>query len=471
MNPKKVLKLSGNTNPITTQCYGADPYALVYGDTIYIYMTADAYEYDTKGEITENTYSKIRSIHVVSTKDMKNFTDHGEIPVAGEDGIAKWAHNSWAPAAAWKNINGKDEFFLYFADNGGGIGVLKAESPTGPFIDPLGHGLITRDVPTCDKVAWLFDPAVLVDDDGTGYIYFGGGVPMGMFEAPGTGRVARLNDDMISLACDPVPLDVPFLFEDSGIHKFNNKYYYTYCTNFNVSKEGTEKYGFENGEISCLVSDNPMGPFKFQERILKNPEVFCGLGGNNHHAVFSFNGEWYIVYHSRMLEKALGVQHGYRVTSIEKFTIASDGTIGCIPQTYEGPDRLRFVNPFEENSAVCVSQMIGTNAVPASDALSYKDMVLGEIDTDDYIEVTGVDFKEGASSLVVTAKVPDKVSGKIVLRSDDVNGADLCTVELVATGDKYSSFTAPLTDKLSGIHNLFFPFEGSKYTVSSWKFA
>ena len=66
-------------NPIISQHYGADPYAMVYGDTVYFYMTADAYEYEADGTtIKENSYSKISSIYVVSTKDMVNFTDHGD---------------------------------------------------------------------------------------------------------------------------------------------------------------------------------------------------------------------------------------------------------------------------------------------------------------------------------------------------------------------------------------------------------
>lgn len=129
-----------DTNPLITQRFGADPYAMVYKDTVYIYMTADALEYDKDKNINENTYSKIHHINVISTKDMVNFTDHGSINVASSTGIAKWAKNSWAPTAAWKKIDGKDQFFLYFADAGGGIGVLQADTPVGPFRDPLKKG-------------------------------------------------------------------------------------------------------------------------------------------------------------------------------------------------------------------------------------------------------------------------------------------------------------------------------------------
>ena len=161
-----------DTNPVMTQTYGADPYAMEYDGRLYLYMTGDVYEYDTDGNIKENGYGKITTIRVISTDDMVNFTDHGSIQVAGKDGAARWANNSWAPAAAWKEIDGKPKFFLYFADNGGGIGVVTSDSPVGPFVDELGHGLIRRDMENCGNVEWLFDPAVLVDDDGKAYIYF-----------------------------------------------------------------------------------------------------------------------------------------------------------------------------------------------------------------------------------------------------------------------------------------------------------
>ncbi|MFG6356474.1 MAG: hypothetical protein K1W26_06570, partial [Acetatifactor sp.] len=91
----------GDANPLMTQRFGADPYAMEYDGRVYFYMTADAFEYQGD-EVQENTYGKIRSINVISTADMANFTDHGSIEVGGSGGAASWANNSWAPAAAWK---------------------------------------------------------------------------------------------------------------------------------------------------------------------------------------------------------------------------------------------------------------------------------------------------------------------------------------------------------------------------------
>lgn len=465
----KSFKVRGNTNPIMTQAFGADPYALVVDDTIYIYMTADAFDYNASGEITENTYSKINTIHLVSTKDMKNFTDHGEIKVAGKDGAAKWAKNSWAPAAAHKVINGKDKYFLYFADNGGGIGVVCADSPEGPYVDPIGHALISRSVPTCDSVLWLFDPAVLVDDDGSAYIYFGGGVPEGKVPEPGTGRVCKLGDDMISLDGDPVPLDVPYLFEDSGIHKFGNKYYYTYCTNWNVPDSAMKDFGFKSGEIAMLESDSPMGPFTYKEKILANPGTLCGLYGNNHHALFEFKGEHYIVYHSRHLEKKMGVEHNYRATFINKVSIKEDGSIGVIGQSLEGPDQLVSYNPYETHRAVTVSNMVGTNAV-AADEIGYGNMKLGNINTGDYVELTGVDFgAEGATKVTFTVDAKEGAIGHIMVRAEFPNKPDIAVAEIKGkfeNGEVSATFDAPLT----GTQFVYIVFEGEGFEVNTIRF-
>lgn len=466
-----------DTNPIMTQRFGADPYAMVYGDTVYFYMTADAFEYDANGEVVENTYSKIRSINVVSTKDMVNFTDHGSIPVAGKAGIAKWAANSWAPAACWKNIDGKDQFFLYFADNGGGIGVLVADTPVGPFRDPLGKGLITRSVPNCANVLWLFDPAVLVDDDGKGYIYFGGGVPEGKVPAPGTGRVAALGDDMISIVGEPVAIDIPYLFEDSGIHKFGNKYYYTYCTNWQVDQEGTNKYGFYNAEIACLESDSPMGPFTYKETILKNPGTFCGLYGNNHHCVFSFKDQWYITYHSRILEKKMGIEHGYRCTNIDAFDMGADGTIGYIAQTSNGRKQVANLSAKDVINATTCAVMAGLETVHV-DTEKEAYMVLSGIDEGDFVRVQGVDFGTGVTKVKmwICPKEGVEKDSVIQIKTDklfnDANGY-LPVKDINATGqekDGFMEFSATLDTPIDGIHDLYFVFAGKGYEVKSWSF-
>lgn len=487
MKPAEAYKGLEDANPLMTQRFGADPYAMEYDGRVYFYMTADAFEYEG-GEVRENTYGKIHQINVISTADMVNFTDHGSIEAAGSEGAAKWARNSWAPAAAWKNIDGQDKFFLYFADGGGGIGVLTADSPTGPFTDPLGHGLVTRQTPTCAEVLWLFDPAVLVDDDGRAYLYFGGGVPEGKESAPGTARVVELGEDMISLKGDPRPIDVPYLFEDSGIHKYNGKYYYTYCTNWQVDAEGTAAYGFHNAEIASLESDNPMGPFTFKEVILENPGKLNGLYGNNHHCVFCFRDNWYITYHARTLEKKMGVEKGYRCTHVDSFDMGEDGTIGKIPMAMKGRKQLEYVDPYQEVNAATMAvqgglDTTGVSKVPGSAGC----MAVTGIDSGDFLKVQGVDFGEDSPEILrMTARYTAGKEGLVQIRIDSLQGQVLGympfgTLQEKAVPDdadreEFALYEAELESKVTGVHDLYFLFysnsgDQDSYEIGSWQFA
>lgn len=465
-----------DTNPLMTQRFGADPYAMVYEDTLYIYMTGDIPEYNADGSLNTNTYSKINTINVLSSKDMINWTDHGSVYAAGSSGAAKWANNSWAPAATWKMIDGKPKFFLYFANSGGGIGVLTADSPTGPFTDPLGKELISRRTPTCDKVLWLFDPAVLVDEDGSAYIYFGGGVPEGQEAHPYTARVAKLGADMISLDGDPVAIDPPYLFEDSGIHKMGNTYYYTYCSNFSVDKAGTEEYGLKSGEICYMTSDNPMGPFTYQGVILPNPGEFFGVGGNNHHCVFNFRGEWFITYHAQSIEERLGLEvKGYRSTHIDKLVIKEDGTLGKTRGTREGVAQSGSFDPYAvvEAETMWNSAGIGTRQYgKTSETCGSGNMVVCDMETGSWIGLKGVDFgDEGATEFVASVCGSKEAEGVIQIRIDRLMG-DVVGYLTIPAGDgaTYEQQVCGLLKKITGVHDLYFTFYGNGYTWDTWQF-
>lgn len=474
----KSYKGINDTNPVMTQRFGADPYALVYDGRVYFYMTADTLEYEVDKSVKENSYGMIDRINVISTDDMVNFTDHGSVMAAGRPGSAKWARNSWAPAAAWKMIDGKPKFFLYFADSGNGIGVLQSDSPTGPFEDPLGGPIISRQTPECADVLWLFDPAVLMDDDGKAYLYFGGGVPEGKADDPGTARVVELGEDMISIVGEPTRLNPPYLFEDSGIHKAGGKYYYTYCSNFNVDDAGTEKYGFESGEIICMESDCPMGPFTYKERILKNPGSVFGVGGNNHHCVFCFKDRWYITYHTRVLEKAMGVLKGYRCTHIDEFTMQEDGTIGVIKQTLTGREQLQCVDAYALNRAASFAVMGGVGTVAADDTskdCGSGNMALGNMENGSFVKVQGVDFGSGAPASIcmgIRNKAGYQAAGAVQIRIDGLEGDVLgyVSMEDIPKGKEFTERTALLTGSVEGVHDLFFIFTGENYETDTWQF-
>ena len=470
LDTKALAKKLGYSNPLVTTDFGADPYAIVYNGRVYVYMTSDDYEYDADGKnVKDNSFGYIKTLRIISSDDMVNWTDHGEIKVAGKDGAAKWANHSWAPAIAYKKIDGKDKFFLYFANDASGIGVLEADTPLGPWKDPIGKALLTKQTPGCEGVEWCFDPAVLVDDDGSAYIYFGGGVPSGQQNNPKTARVAKLGEDMISIDGEAKEIDAPCMFEDSGIFKYGDKYYYSYCSNFmSPHKDGYPGYG----TICYMVSDNPMGPFKYAGEVFENPQIWFGVGGNNHHATFVYEGKSYFIYHAQTLSKAQEeaqglapgtLTKGYRSTHIDPIELNSDGTIRPIKGTYEGISQLKTVNPYERIDAETVAWNAGIKIADcAEEGKLFKNFnrQITDLQDGDWTSVAQAAFgNRGAAEF--TVKAASKSGGQIEIHMDSPEGALVGTVNVEATGseDTFKEFSCKL-DRITDTHNVFLVFKG-----------
>ena len=445
-------KKSNENNPCISQYFGADPGVMEYDGRIYVFMTDDHLLYKN-GQLTDIEYGTINCLRCISSDDLVNWTDHGLINAAGSNGLCKWGGNSWAPTACHKKINGKEKFFLYFANGGNGIAVLEADSPTGPWHDPIGKALISRQTPNCGNVTWLFDPAVLVDDDGTGYLYFGGGVPSGQNAHPKTARCVKLGDDMTSIVGTPQAIDAPYLFEDSGIHKFNGKYYYSYCSNFNT---GGNPYGLTSGAINYMVSDNPLGPFTYAGEAFKGIGAFFGTGGNNHHTFYKFNGQWYLFYHAQYLQDSMGLKGGYRSTHIDKVTINSDGKIQAVTGTKGGVSQIKALDPtktvraatFSHQGGITISGS-GNSTVQASKGSWYR--------------VSGVNCGAEPSELTITASSNTGCIVKVCKGS--ASGTAVAYVEIPA-GSAMQEITVPVQD-LSGKNDLYFVFNNNA-SVDSW---
>jgi len=433
-------------NPLYTQRFGADPGVMEYDGRLYVYMTDDIVEHEANGTVKENSYRLIRTLNCISSDDLVNWTDHGQIPVAGAIGIAKWAGNSWAPCAAHKTIDGKEKFFLYFCNGGNGIGVLTADSPIGPWRDELGHPLIDRSVKNCADVVWLFDPAVMVDEDGTGYLAFGGGVPDGKQNAPGTGRIVRLGKDMLSLDGDPVRLDIPWLFEDSGINKIGNQYVYSYCSNWQTKGNAL---GLTDGAIQYMTAEDPLGPYTYQGELFPNEGRFFGMYGNNHHSIACLNGAYYLFYHNRPVEKAMGITGNYRSPQINAISLTEDGLLQQVKGTMRGVEQLKTVNPFEEIKAVTLSHQGGVT-VKGSGENAFARASSGS-----WTRVTGVDFGSDVSSLTIRARSAEGCQVYVTLGSLESSIAARFTLP---ASKEEAAYTVPFS--ASGVQNVYFIFDG-----------
>ena len=150
-------------NPLLINSYACDPYAMEYNGRLYVYMTNDSQQYEKTYYAGNNTYENIAGIHIISTDDMVNWTDHGIFQITGKNGVCSYMNCCWAPCAVHKTVNGKEKFYIYFTNGGWQMGVVEADSPIGPFRDVKGEALLNAS----DTSSSPLDPACFIDDDGT----------------------------------------------------------------------------------------------------------------------------------------------------------------------------------------------------------------------------------------------------------------------------------------------------------------
>jgi len=466
VNIAESWKKNGENNPLYTQRFGADPGWLVYDGRLYVYTTADEFAYKN-GQMIENDYSS-GYINCLSTADLVNWTDHGQIPVAktrvNGTPIAKWANNAWAPDAAWKTIKGEDKFFLYFANNGSGIGVITADDPTFTknVKDPLGHELISRSTPN-SNVTWLFDPGVYYDPDtDTGIIAYGGGVPDGQAANTKQGRIAKLGDDMISIVGTPIDPGTPYLFEDSSMIKIGNTWYYSFCHNWNVPG-GTSVNGnsFSNADIGYMTSTDPLKGYQYQGVVFKNTGTQrLDNGGNNHHSIIEFKGSYYVLYHSRQLEMRMGVNGGkglnYRSPCIDKATI-SNGKITC-NGSQTGVSQIENLDPTKTVRASTMSnQSKGISVSGVGNAVL-------ELKKGEWAKVSKVDFSKVSGSL--SAKASSKSGAIIKVCAGSATGEAITYIEVPA-GGSMTDIETPLANIPNGASDIYFVANGD-VSFDSW---
>ena len=241
-------------NPIITHIYTADPSARVFNDTLYIYPSHDR---------DNAQWWDMVDWHVFSTTDMKTFTDHG-VALSLDD--ISWATEfAWAPDCVEKN----GKYYFYFPTDQDNIGVAVSDKPYGPFKDPLGKPLLTRDTPGIIADRDFIDPGLFIDDDGTAYLFVGQNVV----------NAVVLNEDMISYSGEVKIIEgVDHFFEAVWVHKYEGNYYMSYSG---------------KGKILYAMSDNVLGPYDFKGEILDEVN-----SGTNHHSIVEYKGQWYLFYHT-----------------------------------------------------------------------------------------------------------------------------------------------------------------------------
>ncbi len=404
-------KKAVNCNPLNAFHLCADPTAVEYNGRLYVYGTNDQLEFNT-GDKNNNTYGKINQLVCMSTEDLVNWTFHGTIDVKA---VCKWCWTSWAPSiVSREEANGKTSFYMYFTNGASGIGVMKASSPVGPWTDPIGKALIDGSTPGRGVQSNIIDPGVCIDDEGNGWLTFGGGDPNreGSHLIPGNARIVKLGKNMASLASAIVPIPAPLHFEANELNYVDGKFIFTYSGGWSPNSGEWNGYSGKNGypcpsacSIMAMSTDDPInGEWTYNGEVLKNPGQFGYPYGNNHSHIQQFDGSWYMIYHTQELIKSWGYNSGYRSIAMNKISWnATKKQFNAASMSGTGLTQLKDkqINPFERIEGETMSNGSGISATATSGA---GRMLLSDIDPGDWIQLRGVKFNQRAKSVTLRVK-------------------------------------------------------------------
>lgn len=454
---------SNAQRPVVQTNFTPDPAPMVYDDTFYIYTG-----HDEDGEHNEFVMNEWR---VYSSKDMVNWTDHGS-PMSLDT-------FKWSESGAWASqcVERDGKFYWYVccvdkATHDMAIGVAVADSPTGPFKDPIGAPLVNGH-------GGYIDPTVFIEPNGDAWLYWGN---------PGL-WCCKLNRDMISydhkfeikgdhaekvadgvwkfkqdensfggpekLAEGTVFTDYKDLYEEGPwFYKRGDRYILAYAA------------GGVPEHISYSVSKTPYGPWKYAGQIMPLQQM---NSFTNHCGIVEFRGANYFCYHCGTLPGGSGFN---RSTAIERFDYNPDGSIPVILPSDKGLEPVGTLNPYSRVEAETMAWSEGLKTEPNAKTGIY----VSDIHDGDFLQVRSVDFGDkGARSLTASAASALR-GGRIDVYLDSVSGKHIASIEIHGTGgwENWTSVKAPLYETVTGVHDLTFVFRGRKgcklFNFDYWKF-
>jgi len=453
--------------PLFQTKYTADPSPLVVGDTLFLYTSHDASPEDILDANEKNSAGFFMYDWLLwSTTDMVNWTEHGAVASLKEFPWRSRENGAWAIQTIERN----GKYYLYAPLHGHGIGVLVADSPYGPFKDPLGEPLVWQ------KEHWEdIDPSAFIDDNGQAWLYWGN--PHIYF--------IKLNEDMISTSGDifvvnqqngvarpvkeegaKINLRVPWsqkatwavqhYQEGPWFYKRNGHYYLGFA-----STCCPEALGY-------AMSDSPTGPWVEKGYIMRPTERDRG----NHPGICDFKGHSYVFGQNYDLMHLETFQHHERRSvSAQEITYNADGTIQEIPYWLDQQPmkQLQWLNPYQRVEAETMAWGFGLKSAKMGientgvvkdmpESTGKKNMYIFDLNDGEYIRLRGVDFGTGAKQFAITAAATGTAT--VTLRLDSQDGPAIGTAVINSTGsvEKYKPFSAKVKDA-TGIHDLYICFD------------
>lgn len=438
--------------PFTQTKFTADPSPMVVGDTLFLYVSHDSSPEDIADPNERSSAGFFMYDWLLySTTDMVNWTEHGAVASLRDFEWRSRDNGAWAIQTVTRN----GKYYLYAPLHGHGIGVLVADSPYGPFKDPLGKPLVWQ------REHWEdIDPTVFIDDDGQAYMYWGN---------PNTYYV-KLNEDMISTSGDIVKLPrIPDYQEGPWCYKRGDNYYMAFAST--CCPEG----------IGYAMSKSPTGPWTHKGHIMDHTPRNRG----NHPGIVDFKGRTYLFGQNYDL-KNIDIQRHYerRSVTFTEMKYAADGTIPELDYWLDQnqAEQLHTFNPYRRVEAETMnwgyglkSAKVGFDNTGIVKNMPYsegkRNMYIYDVNKDEYIRLRGVDFGEGAKRFTISTAGTG--SATLTVRLDSYDGPVVGTVTIKPTGkvEKYRSYNTKINGA-QGVHDLYLCFDEAEGDIRLdwWEF-
>lgn len=313
-----IVQEASYRNPVGQGLTMGDPFVTRYGSTYYLTGT-----------------TKVgRGFELWTSNNLADWAPRG---FAFSRTAQSWAQKSlWAPEL----FQYRGKYYLTYSAEGLNsnpkkpafrLGLAVATSPRGPYRDLYA--------PWCDTGVACIDAHVMIDADGTPYLYF---AQVGAREKPTLKLLAqiygaRLKEDLSGLASEPVlcveatqPWETPeqgrsLCNEGATVFKHGDRYYLTYSANHYAEPF----YG-----IGYATSKSPLGPWTkpSDSRLLVANEKL-GLSGPGHNSITTSpdGKERFIVYHAHQDPSR---PEGPRTVNVDRLILEKDRSLRV-----EGPTR------------------------------------------------------------------------------------------------------------------------------------
>ena len=428
-------------NPLIMDQFTADPTARVFEGQIYLYPSHDIPV--PPGSGARANWFCMEDYHVFSSSNLMDWTDHGVIcNQTNVPWLTRKGYDMWAPDCVFKN----GTYYFYFPV-GGRIGVATSDKPYGPW------KILDKPVTGASGI----DPCVLIDDDGTSYLFTGGG---GI-------SVAKLKDNMVELEKPPAATDTVSTNNSPGrfgrgfgsnmqrianlpnpgrttiegpfAFKRNGTYYLTYPHAVTVDgRQGAE-------ELEYAISTNPMGPYKWMGIITETNASGCWT---EHHSIVHYKGQWYLFYHDKQLSPNFDKNRSVRA---DYLYFNRDGTIQKVIPTLRGVGiaDARSKIQIDRYSAISKEGVSVSFLNPTNTFEGWKISFNG---TNAWVQYDRVEFGKNKLKSVNVRSV-SAAGGTVKIHVDKPDGPVLAKVKVGETSD-WDVASSKLARVPTGVHDL-----------------